>query len=247
MEWIRKKPIEVDAVGLLRDFEKRLEGLVEGAFSRIFKVGVHPVEIAKRVLREMEAEKQVATGGVIAPNLHDVRLSPPDYERISRFRETLLPELEKLVMDHAERNRYAFLSRPSIILEADAGLPEGRFSVEAEVASPGGMQAPLSQALGPPTSGFRLKVTSGPFAGLTLQDLQCPVSIGRAEDNDMVLNDPLVSRHHAVIMAEGGNIVLRDLESTNGTFIGSRRIQARVLEKGDVFRIGSSEIAFDIS
>jgi hypothetical protein len=234
-------------MGLIRDFERRLEGLIEGTFSRLFKVGVHPVEIAKRVIREAEAGKQVSTGGVIAPNLYTVRLSPSDHERISRFRDTFLPELEKLVMDHARRNHYTFLSRPSFTLEREEDLPEGRFEVAASVASPGAGARPAERPPAPALLRVRLEVTTGPLAGFVLQSRECPVRIGRAEDNDLVIDDPLVSRHHAVISREGGDFVLRDLGSTNGTYVGARRIQARVLEKGEVFRIGSSEIAFEPS
>lgn len=234
-------------MGLMRDFEKRLEGAIEGAFSRLFKVGVHPVEIAKRVIREEEGGKQVTTGGVIAPNAYVVRLSPPDYERISRFRDTLLPELERLVMDHARRNQYTFLSRPSFSLEQEESFSQGRFEVLASVVSPGGKTRTLDQSPTPASTQVRLKVTSGPLAGFILQSRENPVRIGRAEDNDLVIEDPLISRHHAVIIREGSDFVLRDLGSTNGTYVGARRIQARVLESGDVFRIGSSEISFEVS
>jgi hypothetical protein len=234
-------------MGIVRDFEKRLEGLFEGAFSRLFKVGVHPVEIAKRITREAEAGKQVSTGGVIIPNLYEISLSTPDFERISQFRESLLPELEKLVLDLARRNGYTFLSRPNILLASRENLPEGRFEVEARVTSPGGATAPTPAPRGRVPAGIRLTVDGGPLKGLTLEAKDFPVRLGRAEDNDLVLEDPRVSRHHALIRTQGELFILEDLGSTNGTFFGGRRVGARVLDDGDRFNIGGSEILFSLA
>jgi pSer/pThr/pTyr-binding forkhead associated (FHA) protein len=90
-------------------------------------------------------------------------------------------------------------------------------------------------------------VDGGPLKGLTLEAKDFPVRLGRAEDNDLVLEDLRVSRHHALIRTQGELFILEDLGSTNGTFFGGRRVGARVLDDGDRFNIGGSEILFSLA
>ncbi len=114
-------------MGIIRNFEQRLEKTFEGTFSRIFKVGVHPIEIAKRVSREAEAGKRVATGEVLMPNVYEIFLSPVDFERMSGYQAPLITELETMVFEIARKNSYTTLTRPTFIIRRDDSLKEGQF------------------------------------------------------------------------------------------------------------------------
>ncbi len=135
-------------MGIIRNFEQRLEKAFEGTFSRIFKVGVHPIEIAKRVSREAEAGKRVTPGEVLMPNLYEIFLSPVDCERLSGYQAPLTAELETMVFEIARKNGYAMLTRPTFIMQSDHSLKEGQFAVEARITSslPPGRGAPARRS-----------------------------------------------------------------------------------------------------
>jgi hypothetical protein len=212
-------------MGIIRNFEKRLEKAFEGTFSRIFKVGVHPIEIAKRVSREAEAGKRVTPGEA---------------------------ELETMVFEIAQKNGYAMLTRPAFLIQSDDSLKEGQFSVEARIASslPPDMTLPrVDQPQVKPRTEPRivtLSITGGLSEGTT-RILESPETrLGRAQDNDVILDDQKVSRHHAVIRQDAGRFVVADLESTNGTFVGGRRTQERILTDGDIIQLGDTTLLFSL-
>ncbi len=122
-------------MGILSDFEHRLENLFEGVFSRTFRSGVHPLEIGRRLIREMEEQRTISINETLAPNMYQVTLSPPDYERFSGFAGTVSAELSKLLMEQAARRGYSLLTAPRISFEEDVGLREGDFRVHGQVAS----------------------------------------------------------------------------------------------------------------
>lgn len=236
-------------MGIIRNFEQRLEKAFEGTFSRIFKVGVHPIEIAKRVSREAEAGKRVTPGEVLMPNVYEIFLSPVDCERLSGYRATLTAELETMVFEIAQKNGYAMLTRPTFIMQSDHGLKEGQFTVEARIASSLPPDAAPPRVHRPPVEPRTptLSITGGRSEGTTLI-LESPATrLGRADDNDVVLDDQKASRHHAVIRQEAGRFVIADLESTNGTFVSGRRTQERILTDGDVIKLGDTTLLFSLA
>ncbi len=236
-------------MGIIRSFELRLEKAFEGTFSRIFKVGVHPIEIAKRVSREAEAGKRVTPGEVLMPNVFEIYLSPMDCERLSGYRAPLTAELETMVFEIAQKNGYAMLTRPAFIMQSDENLKEGQFSVEARIASSLPPDAALPRVDLPRARPgmVTLSITAGPSEGAT-RILESPETrLGRAMDNDVILDDHMVSRHHAVIRQDAGRFVIADLESTNGTFVGGRRTQERILTDGDVIKLGDSILLFSLT
>jgi hypothetical protein len=240
-------------MGIIRNFEKRLEKAFEGTFSRIFKVGVHPIEIAKRVSREAEAGKRVTPGEVLMPNIYEIYLSPVDCERLSGYQAPLIAELETMVFEIAQKNGYAMLTRPAFLMQDDNSLKEGQFSVEARIASSLPPDTALPRVDRPQVKPqmkprmVTLSITGGLSEGTTRILESAETRLGRAQDNDVILDDQKVSRHHAVIRQDAGRFVVADLESTNGTFVGGRRTQERILTDGDLIRLGDTTLLFSLT
>jgi hypothetical protein len=217
-------------VGLQR-FERRLETLVEGAFSRAFRSGLQPVEIGRRLARDVDHHRTVGVHGLIAPNRFTVLVSPDDRERFTSFEEALVRELGDAVRSHAREEGYGFLGQVEVTLETDEVLRPGQFTTRAEtVADPGGRVGTLVTA-----DGRRVPVGDR------------PVVIGRLSACDIPLGDPQVSRRHAEVRRDDEGFAVYDLGSTNGTVVNGTTVQERRLTDGDELRIGSATIRFEAS
>ena len=121
-------------MGVLQRFERRLGGMVEGAFARVFKGGVEPVELASALTRECDDRKTRSSKRTLVPNDFVIRLSPPDYERLAPYRQALGDELATLVREHASAQRYTFIAPVSVALELDELLTVGRYEIHSEVS-----------------------------------------------------------------------------------------------------------------
>jgi hypothetical protein len=217
-------------VGLQR-FERRLETLVEGAFSRAFRSGLQPVEIGRRLAREVDSHRTVGVHGLIAPNRFTVTVSPADRERFASFEEGLVRELADAARSHVREEGYSFLGQVEVVLETDESLREGQFTIGAEtVADPGGRVGTLVTA-----DGKRIPVGDR------------PVVIGRLSACDIPLGDPQVSRRHAEVRRDDEGFAVYDLGSTNGTTVNGTPVRERRLSDGDELRIGSATIRFEAS
>src|SRR5437764_5010457 len=129
----------------LQQFERRLERLVEGAFAKAFRSGLQPVELGRRLSREMDLQRTVGVHGLIAPNKFMVALSPSDSERFSSFSEALVRELSEAVREHARDEGYHFVGPVQVELEPDPSQGQGQFLVASQV-----IERPGVQAAGPP-------------------------------------------------------------------------------------------------
>ena len=229
-------------MGLLDRFEQRLDRMVNGAFARAFKAEVQPVEIAAALQREMTDHAAVVSRGrTVVPNVYTVALSPHDYERLSVHTETLTNELGAMVNEFAEEQRYTFLGGTNITLGLDEALETGLFRVHSEskagVAS--AYQGPRTPAEPAPGSGQPRLVADD-----TVHPLSRAVTrLGRGTDVDIRVDDPGVSRHHAEILL-GREVVLRDLRSTNGTYVDGVQVGEVVLSEGNVVQIGATRLTF---
>jgi hypothetical protein len=251
-------------MSVLRNLESKIAGLVEGTFSRAFRSEVRPVEIARKLAREMEEHKSLSVSRTYVPNEYRVFLSPRDRERFADYEPALADELAGYLLEHARRERLALLSRPVIEFETDERLGLGEFGIQTAVVRPhdeperepeveksgrtmiyssaGRVSEPLEQrARSRAQSALLLidgrRMVVGP-AGATL---------GRSRQCDVVLDDPNVSRQHAEIRPRGGSWVLTDLGSTNGSSLNGRRIAGpEVLKPGDRLEIGTSLISFEL-
>jgi Protein of unknown function (DUF3662)/FHA domain len=251
-------------MSVLRSIENKIAGLVEGTFSRAFRSEVRPVEIARKLAREMEEHKSSSVSRTYVPNEYRVFLSPRDRERFADYEDALAAELGGYLLEHARRERLAMLSKPVIEFETDDRLGLGEFGIQTRLVQP----AEEDDAPEPAAESGRTMIysTANRVAepleqrardrretALLLVDgkrlLVGPtgVTIGRSRQCDVVLNDPNVSREHAEIRPRGGSWVLTDLGSTNGSSLNGRRIEGpEVVKSGDEVEIGTSHIKFEL-
>jgi FhaA, N-terminal domain/FHA domain len=250
---------------VLRSLESKIAGLVEGTFSRAFRSEVRPVEIARKLAREMEEHKSFSVSRTYAPNEYRVFLSPRDRERFASYEEALAGELAGYLLEHARRERLALLSRPVVEFETDDRLGLGEFGIQTRVVQPEQEQAQPPQR---DTDSGRTMIysTAGRVAepleerararqetALLLVDGKRMVigpagaTIGRSRQSDIVLDDPNISRQHAEIRPRGGSWVIGDLGSTNGVILNGRRIDGpEVVRPGDEIELGTSVIRFEL-
>lgn len=224
-------------MSILRTVESRLEGIVEGFFAATFRSGVHPIEIAKRISREMESNKTIGVAEVLAPNRFDVGLSPEDHERFAHAEHALAAEMRELVLGTAAERGFTLLGGPSVVFVEEAQLPAGRFAVGASFEE--GVRVPPPS----PRAAASLEVIEG--GGTRTYPLsERQLTIGRLEDCEVVLSDPATSREHARVVAVEDGFVIEDLGSTNGTLLNDEPIERALLEDGDVVTIGATRIRF---
>jgi hypothetical protein len=214
----------------LQQFERRLERLVEGVFAKAFRSGLQPVEVGRRLTREMDLHRTVAPKGTLAPNRFKVALSPADRERFAPFEGELIVELVSAARDHAKTEGYLFLGPVEVLVATDADLAAGMLLVASEMAPTEAGPASLVLA-----DGTRVPVGRD------------PVAIGRLAECQVVLADPNVSRRHAEIRkAEDadGHVVV-DLGSTNGTKVNGTPVRSQRLRDGDEITVGATTMRFE--
>ncbi|HUO47659.1 MAG TPA: DUF3662 and FHA domain-containing protein [Acidimicrobiales bacterium] len=216
----------------LQRFEQGLERLVEGAFSRGLRGGLQPVEIGRRLSREMDLMRRVGVRGLTAPNAFVVTLSAADAARFDSFLDALARELGDAAREHARAEGYEFLGPVEVELQSDDSLKPGRYSVRAEMRE-GVMGLPAASVILP--DGTRIPLEAE------------PIVIGRMPECTVVLTDPNVSRRHAEVRRAGSDVVAVDLQSTNGTRVNGIPIRERVLADGDDITVGTTILRFQTS
>jgi hypothetical protein len=218
----------------LQEFERRLERLVEGVFAKAFRARLTPIEVGRRLTREMDVRRTVGVRGVIAPNEFTVAISKGDYDTvISKMETAVRNDLAGYAREHAREEGYALVGPVQVNFTVDDSLGAGEFLVTSDmVEGPGG---------GPAGT---LVLADGKRVQVALD----PITIGRHPDCDVVLNDAEVSRQHAEVRRDEGAITIVDLGSLNGTKVNGAGVkQPRVLQDGDVITIGAHTIAFEAS
>jgi hypothetical protein len=242
-------------VSLIGQFEERLERAVDGFFARLFKSGVHPVEIGKRLLRVMEDGKTVALRRTYVPNMYRITVGPQDYERLSQLEGKLVEELEIFVGEAARQRQWSLPDSPRVTFATDTKLSAGEFRIAAEAvalkerraAEPDSRQdaerAPAERTSRRETGTPSLVVIQDDREVRTLP-IERRVRIGRQADNDLVVVDPGVSRHHCEIINESGTCTLHDLGSTNGTYVNGNVTTEHALRHGDRISVGSTVVEF---
>ena len=253
-------------MSFLRSIEQRVEGLLEGVFGRAFRTNVQPVELARKLSKEMDDHRSVSVSRVYAPNEYSVYLSPPDREQFASYESSLVDELREHLTEHARREGYALLSQPRIELETDADLDVGEFGIatrmvqrepepredrggvpaaagetivsqQAQAAVPTQAASPVELGVEPP----RARLTIG---SRTHEIASRRVVIGRSKECDVQLADPNASRRHAELRRDGTAFWIVDLGSTNGIEVNGKRTQRAKLADGDRITIGTTELVF---
>ena len=249
--------------------ERFIERIFERPVNRLFRTRLQPVQLQRRLERAMETERRVGADRTYAPNRFRVQLHPDDLADFAGYQVTLEDELAEELLARAHARGYVLVDRPSVTLHANGAMARGEVAVIAEVtdlgrAGPaaaeidggGGVSgAPEPGVLGAHTAVFEVPVRGAPPLGLTVREPGAParhlgpqaggLRIGRAPDNDLVLRDGRVSRHHGQLTARGGTWVYRDLGSTNGSFLNGVRVTEIALGPGDVLRLGDSVLTVE--
>jgi hypothetical protein len=213
----------------LQQFERRLERIVEGAFAKAFRGQLQPVEIGRRLMREMDLRRSVGVRGLTAPNHFDVFLSTADYERFESLGDALIRELVEAVREHGSDEGYIFVGAVEVSINEDPDLGPSTFAIESEVQ----------------------EVSSGPSDWLVLPDGRRvpvsdePVTIGRLPECAVAVNAPNVSRRHAQVRRDGSNTVVVDLGSTNGTKVNGVTVREHKLSAGDRITVGTTVLRFE--
>jgi hypothetical protein len=251
-------------MSVLKSLESKIAGLVEGTFNRAFRSEVRPVEIARKLTREMEEHRSFSVSRTYVPNEYHVFLSPRDRERFAGYESALSAELAGYLLEHARRERLTLLSRPVIEFETDDRLGLGEFGIQTRVVQP--PEEPSAPPRGEQAGRTMIYSTADRISepleerakarvqtALLLLDGKrivvgpAGVTLGRSRQCDVVLSDPNVSRQHADIRPRGGSWVLTDLGSTNGSSINGRRIDGpEVVRAGDEIELGTSQLKFEL-
>jgi len=254
-------------ISVLRNLEARIEGLVEGVFSRAFSSQVQPVEVARKLAKEMDAHRSTSVSRVYVPNQYTVWLSSEDRERLEGYEHSLEQELAAYLLEHARRHEYALLTRPAVVLETDERLRLGEFGIQTRMVKPPARQgeAPEQGEQGhtmvysvPPKQQRSARKTKRTAhltetkAIVSLDDrryvLDGPVAaIGRSRECECVIPDPNISRRHAELRRQSnGDWHIADLGSTNGIKVNDRKVDSTRLAPGDHVQIGTTNFTFDI-
>jgi len=252
---------------VLRSLESKIAGLVEGTFSRAFRSEVRPVEIARKLAREMEEHQSHSVSRVYVPNEYAVYLSPEDRERFAGFERELRDELAGYLLEHARRERFALMSRPLIEFRTDDRLRLGEFGIQARLVETGegagGSDSEPSQGASGHTMIYSAaeRLQEPLEARARARDARALLvadgrrflvgargaTLGRSRTCDVVLEDANVSRQHAEVRPRGGGWFVADLGSTNGVAVNGARIeQAHALRPGDRIELGTTVLTFEL-
>jgi hypothetical protein len=239
----------------LSRFESFMENMVEGSVARLFRSPVQPAEIAKRLERAMEAQQTISVRRVIVPNVYRAFLNPQDFAAFQPIRAEMEREMATYLAELAQERNFTMLEHPRVALAGDADVPRRGIQVIAETvgaAQPtaGGdrtqiFQPPAAAGLAPAPAQARARLllaTPGGTHMIPLESTQ--LTIGRGLNNDIILEDTRVSRHHAQLRYRARRFWVADLGSTNGTFVNDEQVAERSLRDGDVISLGGLELTF---
>jgi hypothetical protein len=250
---------------VLRNIESKIESLFEGVFGRAFRTNVQPVELARKLVKEMEDHRVISVSRLYVPNEYTIYLSPPDREQFASYEDSLIAELQEYLAENARREKYVLLSPPKVLLETDEDLEVGEFGIATRMAQ-GGKQVtpdempapdvaagatmvykpkpPETEAVSAEELGLEREIATLSWEGQNHEIAKRRVVIGRSKDCDIQLSDPNVSRRHAEVRQEGAAYWAVDLDSTNGMEVNGKRLKRAKLRPGDTITVGSTELVF---
>jgi hypothetical protein len=255
------------SISVLRNLESRIEGLVEGVFSRAFSSEVQPVELARKLAKEMDAHKTAGIARVYVPNEYIVHLSKQDRAKLEGYERSLEQELSGYLLEHARRRSYDLLTRPAVEFKTDERLRLGEFGIQTRLVKPPAHEgesprqgeeghtmvySAVRESAAPKASERPAEASLVTRAVVGLDDrryvLEGPrATIGRSKEADCVLRDANVSRRHAELRRSGsGDWTIADLGSTNGVKVNGRRVTTSRLNPGDRVTVGTTTFLFDI-
>lgn len=232
----------------LSRFEQFMEQLVEGSVARLFRSPVQPVEIARRLERAMESHQTISVRRVIVPSFYRAYLNPQDFAAFEPVRPQIEQEMAAYLSELAQERGFAMLEHPRVALAEDAAVPKRTIQVVAEMTNGQGAETTqvIPPAAAPPAARknhalLLLQTPEGPRA-IPLESTA--IAIGRGLNNDVILEDSRVSRHHAQLRYRQRRFWITDLGSTNGTFVNGARVSETALRDGDTISLGGLELTF---
>jgi hypothetical protein len=248
-------------MNLFKSVETTIANLVEGAFGRVFRSEVRPMELARKLAREMDANRTVSVSRVYVPNEYSVWLSPEDRARYDGVEHEVIDELCVYLLEYARREDLILASQPQITFHTDEQLSLGEFGIQARLVRPDDEQ----YAELPEEHGQTMIYSTSARVSEPLQEARTPRAlfvigtrrllvpprggvIGRSRDCEVVLDDAGISRRHAEISPGPQGWTIADLGSTNGVLVNGHAITgAQPLTPGDRVELGSTEILFDLA
>lgn len=257
-------------MSVLRSIEQKIEGLFEGMFGRAFRTHVQPVELARKLAKEMDEHRTISVSRVYVPNEYSIYLSSGDREQFSGYEGSLIGELQDYLVEHARRESYAMLTPPTVLMKTDDDLSIGEFGIATRMVQPEGKRGPQldepaaqvepgatmiykASAPQPTEAASAAELGIEPDgAVLSMKGRTYPLAgakavLGRSKDCEVQVEDANVSRRHAELRREGSTWWLVDLESTNGTELNGKRIQRAKLSDGDTITLGGTDLTFQRS
>ena len=250
---------------MLRAIEQRLEKLFEGVFGRAFRTNVQPVELARKLAKEMDENRSTSVTRIYVPNEYTIYLSDTDRKQFEGYENSLVSELEEYLAEHATRENYALLTPPRVLFETDDDLGVGEFGIATRMAQHGrsgdGQEEPAEEV--PSGATMIYKPRTQPTEAVSMAELQVDRTVGvltwagrrrildknravlgRSRDADVQIEDPNVSRRHAEVVQQGSTWWVIDVGSTNGVEVDGRRVQRAQLTDGSSFVIGETTVTF---
>ena len=206
-------------MGILRDFEQRLEGAVEGFFAKLFRSGLQPVELAKALQRYAGKHQQIGVAGVLVPNHYRFDLSPDDYERFSGFEGSLKRELADVVRRTTRERGWQLQGPVRVEFRSSESVSVGTYELRGKVKAEE-PEAPPARPARPAGDAVSRPASFGHAAGA---GFAVPSAAGEPKDADRdEFSDQVVERT-SILRADHGSPALHVL---NGKDPG-RRIELR--------------------
>jgi hypothetical protein len=260
-------------MNVLKSVETTIANLVEGAFGRMFRSEVRPMELARKLAREMDEHRTVSVSRVYVPNEYSVWLSPQDRARYEGVEHEVLDELCAYLLEHARREDLILASNPVISFHTDERLALGEFGIQARLvrsaahgehhdSPPPADPQPVEEhgqtmiystsrrVGGPVEEAHARRQPARALLAVGGRRLLVPPAggtIGRSRDCDIVLDDIGISRRHAHIRPGADGWTIEDLGSTNGVLVNGRGVgRAHALHSGDRIELGSTAIIFEL-
>jgi hypothetical protein len=241
-------------VKLLEKVERSIELLVEGIPQTVFRQKLQPAELGRKLEREMLRQQQAGLGANLVPNHFDVALNPADFERFSGFRSSLENQMESWLTQVAQRKGCVFVDRVEVTLRESSEAGKRNPQIVAKFSDhPGnrpqsaGHTSALPSARPSANRTAHLTLLSGNGHERSFIVPAGSTTIGRAPENDIVLDSQDVSRRHARIDCSTSGIRIHDLGSTNGTCVNGDNVSVADLADRDVIHIGSQRLRIDMT
>ncbi len=252
-------------MAVLRSIESKIEGLFEGVFGRAFRTHVQPIELARKLVKEMDDHRSVSVSRVYVPNEYTVYLAPDDRKQFAGYEEALVAELQEYLAEHARREKYALLDTPRVLVESDDDLAVGEFGIATRLTVAEGAaaleQPPPSLPIDEPAQTMiymapapavpdapapepQRELITLTVAGRKHEVTATSVVLGRSREADVRVADVNVSRRHAELRQEGAGYWIVDLGSTNGLEVNGKRVDRARMRNGDRITLGSTEVVF---